>query len=428
MVICGIVLVITGIVWISRKKKLSQQKKKMFGILALAAVFGILAGMASGTGSKPMGDYLLARNEYGGGSYQKKMVLEVEGYKEELKYVLTVPEQKITRKEEMRYLAAAVEEIQHEFPGENKTVNHIEKSVTIRDTYQDGKVMATWSFDNYELINLQGEIIAKDLPEEGKLVKTRVLLTCGSTEQTEEFYFRIFPETRNEEEELFWQIEHMLNEQEDVRGQVYLQLPEMISDRHLVWRAETNHMSEKLLIFGMVLAFFVPAIEYSKKQEQNRQKDRRLELEYPEMVSKIALLIGAGMTLQGAVRKTALTYEKKKKQRMIVEMPAYEELLVTCREIENGMGERAAYERLGERCKRAEYRKLGSMLAQNLRKGNYSIVTLLEQEAENAFMERKDAAKRYGEEAGTKLLFPMLLMLILVIVVLMVPAVLAFQI
>lgn len=67
------------------------------------------------------------------------------------------------------------------------------------------------------------------------------------------------------------------------------------------------------------------------------------------------------------------------------------------------------------------------MLAQNLKMGSYGLVALLEQEAERAFEVRKASAKRYGEEAGTKLLFPMMLMLGLVIVVLMVPAVMAFQ-
>ena len=58
----------------------------------------------------------------------------------------------------------------------------------------------------------------------------------------------------------------------------------------------------------------------------------------------------------------------------------------------------------------------------------YKRQVLLEQEAQNAFEERKHAAKRYGEEAGTKLLFPMMLMLGIVMVILLVPAVLAFQI
>lgn len=56
------------------------------------------------------------------------------------------------------------------------------------------------------------------------------------------------------------------------------------------------------------------------------------------------------------------------------------------------------------------------------------MAALLEQEAEEAFEERKNSAKKLGEEAGTKLLFPMLLMLGIVIAIIMVPALLSFQI
>ena len=45
-----------------------------------------------------------------------------------------------------------------------------------------------------------------------------------------------------------------------------------------------------------------------------------------------------------------------------------------------------------------------------------------------AFEERKRAAKKYGEEAGTKLLFPMMIMLAIVMMILIVPAMSAFQI
>ena len=45
------------------------------------------------------------------------------------------------------------------------------------------------------------------------------------------------------------------------------------------------------------------------------------------------------------------------------------------------------------------------------------MAALLEQEAEEAFEERKNSAKKLGEEAGTKLLFPMLLMLGIVIAI-----------
>jgi len=59
---------------------------------------------------------------------------------------------------------------------------------------------------------------------------------------------------------------------------------------------------------------------------------------------------------------------------------------------------------------------------QNLQKGAKGALQLLEQEAMTAFAERKEAAKRKGEEAGTKLLLPMFGLLGIVLVIVMVPA------
>ena len=49
-------------------------------------------------------------------------------------------------------------------------------------------------------------------------------------------------------------------------------------------------------------------------------------------------------------------------------------------------------------------------------------------EAIQAFEDRKARARRLGEEAGTKLLLPMFLMLTVVLVIVIVPAFLSMQI
>ena len=53
---------------------------------------------------------------------------------------------------------------------------------------------------------------------------------------------------------------------------------------------------------------------------------------------------------------------------------------------------------------------------------------LLKLESIQAFEERKARAKRLGEEAGTKLLLPMFLMLAVVLIIVIVPAFLTMQI
>ena len=100
---------------------------------------------------------------------------------------------------------------------------------------------------------------------------------------------------------------------------------------------------------------------------------------------------------------------------------------LTMYEMESGISESESYERFGRRCNIQEYMKLGALLSQNLRKGTKGLSQILKIEAIQAFEERKARAKRLGEEAGTKLLLPMFLMLSVVLIIVIVPAFLSIQ-
>ena len=92
------------------------------------------------------------------------------------------------------------------------------------------------------------------------------------------------------------------------------------------------------------------------------------------------------------------------------------------------MTEMESYENFGRRCNVQAYIRLGALLSQNLRKGTKGLVELLKMESIQAFEERKARAKKLGEEAGTKMLIPMFLMLAVVLVIVIVPAFLSMQI
>jgi len=61
-------------------------------------------------------------------------------------------------------------------------------------------------------------------------------------------------------------------------------------------------------------------------------------------------------------------------------------------------------------------------LEQNRKSGTRNLRTLLELELADAWEQRKNLARKLGEEAGTKLLLPLFLMLGIVMVIIMVPA------
>jgi hypothetical protein len=91
-----------------------------------------------------------------------------------------------------------------------------------------------------------------------------------------------------------------------------------------------------------------------------------------------------------------------------------------------GVAERQAYENFGRRSEDQTYMVLMSLLLQNLQKGNEGLLDALRMEEEAAFHKNLDRARVKGEQAGTKLLFPMLILLVVVMVIVMAPALLQF--
>lgn len=133
------------------------------------------------------------------------------------------------------------------------------------------------------------------------------------------------------------------------------------------------------------------------------------------------------MTVRNVFRKIAGDYQKERQAGGEMHY-VYEEMLLTCHELDSGISESAAYEHFGRRCRMIQYMKFSNLLVQNLRKGSNGILEALRQEAKNAFEDRRNTARKLGEEAGTKLLLPMMLMLGIVMVLIIIPAYFSFSV
>ena len=153
-------------------------------------------------------------------------------------------------------------------------------------------------------------------------------------------------------------------------------------------------------------------------QVKNRKK--KLQGEYAAFVYELVLLIQAGMTVKAAFRKLGEDYEKNRAEGG-KECLALEEVLRTNREMQSGVAEGAAYERFGRRTGVRQYIRLSSFLVQNLKRGNRNLPEKLREEAFQAGEEKLQQGKRLGEEAGTKLLIPMVMLLAVVMLLIMIP-------
>ena len=152
--------------------------------------------------------------------------------------------------------------------------------------------------------------------------------------------------------------------------------------------------------------------------EKRKREERR---SYPEILQKLTLYLEAGLTVRAAFCRVAEDYEKEKANGGR-RQEAYEEMLITTREIHIGVPETVAYEGFGKRIGVREYVRLSTFLLQNLKKGSTTLLQQLKEEAQAAEELRIQNARKLSEEATTKLLLPMVLLLVIVMVMIMVPA------
>ena len=144
--------------------------------------------------------------------------------------------------------------------------------------------------------------------------------------------------------------------------------------------------------------------------EINVRKDD-IAAEYPEITSKLALLVNAGMITREAWAKIAETGEGV----------IYEEMRRAVLDMQNGVSEMEAYLEFASRCNSEQVTKFISALAQNLSKGNKELVVLLRQFSDEAWNEKKQRARQKGEAASSKLLLPITLMFAGILVMICVP-------
>ena len=184
------------------------------------------------------------------------------------------------------------------------------------------------------------------------------------------------------------------------------------------------HGISDIAVLGILLAAVVLLIFVSRRQKEKEKEKRRRELlkrDYPDLISKLLLLLQAGMVARSAFIRIAADYKKDTDAGKAAK-PAFEEVQKACLEMRQGVLEEEAYLRFGKRCVLPCYRTLSVLLTQNIKKGGSSLIDLLEREIVTAMEERKRTARADGERASVKLLLPMGMMLILVLAIMIIPA------
>lgn len=390
--------------------------------LCLAVVF---AGTFVGAAAKASTDSQVILGESGGiarRSYQDggmEVRVEADYGQRQLDFRIEVEPRLLGGDEIEELTEAFVEALPEYILGKNTSLQEVSYDLNLQEKYEEFPMLVSWESSEPGILGDAGQVFSN---QEERDVVLWAEIRYGGHERKEAFPVRVVPAVLSEEEQLYSEMEEMLlRSQSDSLDEDIWWLPEEWQGEKIRWKQIVEDNS--LLLWGaaMVTAVMVFLLLDRDLHEQLEKKRRSLRQAYPEIVHKLVLFVGAGMTIRGAFQKIAGDYEAKCRSGGRAS-PAYEEVLYTCRELHSGISEGLSYEHFGRRTGLQEYIRLSALLTQNLKRGNSTLLERLREEADKSAEERLQQSKKLGEEAGTKLLIPMVLMLAVVMAMIMIPA------
>ena len=402
---------------------LYQKKKKrwMIGLIVVGIVSALYVHGGSQKEKRLLDGNLLVRNVWDAGNYQVDLNVKTKEWNHSFSYL--VKEKAYTREEAEQLYRKFAGELPSLICGGNQTLQEVTEDLKLANAYKDYPFMVSWSSTDQDRVSSRGKVNRKGLEDEGQWVTLHALVREVDTGLEQELTLKVFlaPEKLSEEELFFRRVEESVISMDKVSAQKEIvTLPVSVEGKELTWKeTKQDHSIFILLLFGAASLFVGRAMDHDL-QKADRKRLKELQKEYPEFAGRLRLYLCAGMTARNAFGRVAQDYAERtgKKKRLFLES----EMKIACNQLSNGLPEAQVYQEWGARCGEMRYRRLGFLLSVQLKQGNDRLLQLLEQEADVAREGQRNQARKEGEEAGTKLLFPMILILIMVMLLVLLPA------
>lgn len=399
-----------------------------FSLACAAAGIILYAVLVIWQGGKWEAVSSLQRASHGEGELLYELMIQELGEEgRKIPVTIRVEERQYSDEEAEVLYDTVLPELTERILGGNESLEAVRSDLDLVRVLEPYGLTVRWESENVERVDTFGTVVNSGVSEEGEPVWLKAVLTDGTHTREYDIRVTVLPPALNGDELLREKIMEACRRL-DVRQKTenQLVLPEEVAGGKVSYYRERDTDYTVIPILGILLAFLWAAREKMKEQNAKKQREQLVLLDYSEIVSKFMVFISSGMTIRTAWERIAAGYEKTVQTGSREARPAYEEMCHTISQLKSGMAEGRAYGEFGRRCGLQPYVKLAALLEQNRKTGSKNLKSALELEMVSAFEQRKNLAKKLGEEAGTKLLLPLFLMLGVVMVMIVVPAFLAF--
>lgn len=405
-------------------EKYRELRSRKYALMLTIIIIGIVSAVCMHLSSRMHGSLeegtRLYRNEWGEGNYFITLSAETQSGTGELYY--EVSERLFTKQEAEELKKQAKEELLQVILGDNESLTSVNKDLILCSRLEGYPFSIAWKSSNYERVRKDGRVNTQNLPLGGESILLTAIFSYNENSWEEKIEIKLTREILSTEQKYFQAIKELLTEADkDSECDNEICLPEKIGNEVITWKEKKTDNSFLMILLGFVGALLAAWGTDRDLQKKNRLRKEEIIKSYPEFVSRLQLYMGAGLTSRNAFLKVGRDY-KKEKEKTGKKVFLYEEVLISNNRFLNGKAEDKVYQEWGRRCGEMQCRKLGFLLASHLKQGNDRLLSMLSRETELALEEKRNRAKKQGEEVGTKLLFPMIMMLMVVMFLILLPA------
>lgn len=365
----------------------------------------------------------LTRKEWDAGDYQT--TLQAVTQNQVYEFPISVKARKLTEQEYQQMLQEIRCLLPELMKKENLNLEQVTGDLYLPLSVQGYPFAIVWNSSNEERVKRNGEVNRRNIEGEREKILLSATVSDATVKETFTYEIYLMREVLDEEESFFYRLQEKLDDADSKSVfQKKLVLPELVEGKEVLWKKVKEDNSLWILLLTLVGSVCISrGMEYDLKQKVKKRNQQML-LNYPDFVSRLRLYLSAGLTVKNAFYR--ITEELQGQRDKNKNKYLREEMQIACYQLENGVPEAEVYQTWGSRCGEMHYRRLSFLLSVHLKQGNAQLLIMLAQEADHAQEERRSHARKTGEEAGTKLLAPMMLMLMVVMFLILLPAYIDF--
>ena len=287
--------------------------KKQLACAAAGLFLGILAQYSEGFDPVLKDGYILNRNPLG--QEEETYLLEVRGLadgREPERLELILEAEQYTEKEAEAVYEQIIGELPGYILGDNPSLEEVRLPLKLISELPEYGVDLSWRSGSPDLLGSDGQIYGEGVPEQGEQAVLFVRLTDGNWPREYEIPVRIKPPLMTPVQRAAKDLEEQIKEMEqDSRYESAFSLPQFQEGNQLSYDIPGGLPPIlSLTALGLAGAFLITLKETADLKKQEERRRQQMLLDYSEVLSRLIIFLGAGMSIRSAWERIAVDYRR----------------------------------------------------------------------------------------------------------------------